>query len=264
VRAGETGGYLPDACETVSIQQKQTRAIFWYFAGLLILFPIFVFGVLFGVAMAAGINQGIDAVRDGNDSPVFVEALLSSVKSVGAPIFFGMMGAGLLVYFIGRGRAHRGFRHRVGLAMPPFRWRAYNENLAHFSFHLGQLSKSGLSPFASWKLAASAVPNEAYANRLVAIAESLNERTKLSDLLYRSKLFPRETAQLVETGEITGDLPSALDQVMEIGRQREKLGNAYIGIKAGCWTLMIVLVGPTIIVMVIYLTYMRGVFRIIE
>jgi general secretion pathway protein F len=264
VRAGEAGGYLPDACETVSIQQKQTRPIFWYFAGILLLMPLFIVGVMAGIAMAAGINSGIDAIRDGTNESAFVDTLVAHIRTIGIPVTLLLFGGGVLCYFVFRGRALRGFRHRVGLAVPPFRWRAYNENLAHFSFHLCQLSKSGLSPFASWNLSARAVPNLAYSRRLVAMAENLNERTKLSELLYRTKLFPRESAQLVETGEMTGDLPRALDQVMDIGRQREKLANVYIGAKAGCWTMMLLFIGPTIIVMIIYLTYMRGVWRIVE
>lgn len=264
VRAGEQGGYLPDACQTISEQQKQTRTVFWYFFGVLLFFPILMIGLFGALAVAAGINKGIDAVRDGVEGDAVQTGILESIKGpVGIALiaFFLVLG---LSYWIGKNVSLRPWRHRMGLAVPPFRWRAYNENLAHFSFHLGRLAKSGLSPFASWRLAAEAVPNEAYAKRLEGIAEHLNENTKLSELLYRSKVFPRETAQFVETGELTGDLPKALDQVMELGRQREKLATAYIGVKAGCWTAMIFFVGPSIAVAIVLLTYYRGVFRILD
>lgn len=264
VRAGEAGGYLPDACDAVSKQQKETRTVFWFFFALLLFFPLFVVGVLFAIAMAQGVNRGIDAVRDGNTEPVFSQGLSESLNSFGYPVFGALLVLGLAAYFIGRTPAFRAFRHRIGLAVPPFRWRAYNENLAHFSYHLGRLAKAGLSPFASWRLAAAAVPNEQYAKRLDEIANGMNEHTRLSELMYRAKLFPQETAHLVSTGELTGDLPQALDQVMELGRQREKMAVTYIGVKAGCWTLFVLLVGPLIIVCIVYLTYLTGVFRVLE
>ncbi len=264
VRAGEQGGYLPDACQTISEQQKQTRTVFYLFFGVMLCMPFFLIGVLAAVAVSFGLNKGIDAVRDGNDGPAVQTGIFDTLQGpigIGFAVFFVLLIVG---YFVGRHHSFRALRHRVGLAMPPFRWRAYNENLAHFSYHLGRLAKSGLSPFASWRLAAQAVPNSKYAQRLESVAANLNENTKLSDLLYRANMFPRETANLVETGELTGDLPHALDQVMEVGRQREKIATAYIGVKAGCWTLLIFIGGPTLLVAIVYLTYLRGVFRIIE
>ena len=108
------------------------------------------------------------------------------------------------------------------------------------------------------------MPNEVYADRVAAIAHNMNERTKLSELMYRSKIFPRETAQDVETGEVTGDMPTAMEQVMDIGRQKEKLGVAYIGAKAGCWTILLLSVGGMVMFLIVYGTYIRGVFRVLE
>jgi type II secretory pathway component PulF len=108
------------------------------------------------------------------------------------------------------------------------------------------------------------VPNEAYSAKLLAMSENLNEQTKLSELLFRSKLFPYETAQLVQTGEMTGDLPGALDQVMDFGREREKQANLYIGMKAGCWTVLVFSVGGMIVLMVMYVTYLMNLDKMMD
>ena len=196
-RAGEQGGYLPDALQTVGEQQKQTRAVFWFFFGVLLLLPVLFILILATISVSAGVNTAIDAVRDGNENSDALKVMLDSLKGPMSAIFFSSLGAALLLYFIGKHYSFRPLRHRLGLAVPPLRWRAYNENLAHFSFHLGRLAKSGISPFSSWRLAADAVPNERYADRLRKVASELNEKTKLSDLLYRSTFFPRETAPAV-------------------------------------------------------------------
>jgi type II secretory pathway component PulF len=264
VRAGETGGYLPDACDTIALQQKETRSIFMWFAGLGISLPWFFVLLMIGISIAAGINRGIDSIVEGTPGPAVQEGIRDAWKGI-VGWLFGLTVVGFLVaYFAGRMRQFRNFRHRFGLSVPVFKKRAIAENLSHFSYHLGRLAKSGLSPFASWQLAASAVPNEAYSAKLMGLATNMNEQTKLSELMFRSKLFPMETAQLVETGEVTGDLPNAMDQVMDYSREKEKEAKLYIGIKAGCWTFMVFFLGGSIVFLVVYLTYFRGVFRIIE
>jgi type II secretory pathway component PulF len=264
VRAGEVGGYLPDACDTVSKQQRETRTIFLFFLALMIVVPLFVGGVLFAITVAGGINRGIDAVRDGNSEPAVELGMQEMFGSVVGPVLIAILVLTVLGIVFALSVKFRRVRHRIGLALPPFRWRAYNENLAHFSYHLGQLSRAGLSPFTSWRIAAQAVPNEVYADRLVSMAHNMNERTKLSELMYRSRIFPRETAQVVETGEVTGDMPTAMEHVMDIGRQKEKLGVAYIGAKAGCWAILLFTVGGMVMFIIVYGTYIRGVFRVME
>jgi type II secretory pathway component PulF len=264
VRAGEAGGYLPDACETVSKQQKETRRVFNMFAVLMIALPWCIFLTLLAASVAFGINSAFQPLLDNPEGGTFEGGMEGALKGIVGVLFFVVFGGGWAAYFIGRSERFRSFRHRMGLAVPMFRRRALNENLAHFSFHLGRLAKAGLSPFASWRLAALAVPNEAYADRLTAMSDNLNEQSRLSELLYRSKLFPRETAQIVETGEMTGDLPNALDQVMEFGREREKQANLYIGIKAGCWTTMVFFLGGAVVLMVIYVTYILNVGKFLE
>jgi type II secretory pathway component PulF len=264
VRAGESGGYLPDACMTVSEQQKETRNLFLVFAILAIVFPIFLAGVLFAIAIAGGLNAGIDAINAGDTGPAVQRGFVEAIKSYVGWLFLAVFGGAFLVYLFGRSHKLRRFRHRLGLISPVLRKRALSENLSHLSFHLSRLAKSGLTPFASWRLAAAAVPNEAYAAKALTLAEAMNEKTRLSELLYKSKLFPYEMTQLVETGEITGDLPHALDEVMDFGRSQEKQANTFIAFRVGCWTLLFFTVGGVIIFAIPYLTYLRGVFRIAE
>lgn len=264
VRAGETGGYLPDACESLSIQQKETRRIFNMFSILMIALPWTLFLTYLAAVIAFGIDKAFQPLLDNPQGGTFEEGVSGALKGFVTVLFLLTVASGIAMYFLGRSRRFRAFRHRVGIAMPMFKRRALNENLSHFSYHLGKLAKSGLSPFASWRLAAQAVPNEAYSARLMQMSENLSEQTRLSELLYRSKLFPHETAQLVQTGEMTGDLPGALDQVMEFGREREKQANLYIGMKAGCWTLLVFTVGGMVVLMVMYVTYLMNLDKMMD
>jgi type II secretory pathway component PulF len=264
VRAGETGGYLPDACESISVQQKETRRIFNMFAILMVAVPWTLFLLYLAAVIAFGIDRAFQPLLDNPEGGTFEQGVSGALTGFVTVLFVLTVIGGVTAYFLGRSRKFRAFRHRVGIAMPMFKRRALNENLSHFSYHLGRLAKSGLSPFASWQLAARAVPNDAYSARLLAMAENLSEQTRLSELLYRSKLFPYETAQLVETGEMTGDLPGAMDQVMQFGREREKQANLYIGMKAGCWTVLVFGIGGMMVLMVIYVTYLLNIGKMMD
>lgn len=257
VAAGEEGGYLWQSVEVLSQQNQaawKLRRMYWW-VGLVLWSTIFSFPLVW-VAMA-GTDAAIATINTGANG--FQELFRGMGKAlVGWP---GIVTAVLVVgYFFGRAwswrTSSRLLRHRMAARAPIVGKRTQGENLAALSYHLGQLSRAGISPWRAWQLSCVAVPNEAYAEELSRLGQGLGEGTRLSALLYQAKLFPQEYVPLVETGELTGTTPQALDQAMELGRGDAKQAETILKIKAAVWGVLIVL-GSTAIV---YIIFLRGYF----
>ncbi len=265
VRAGEKGGYLPDACMVVSEQCKEThklmRAYWWL--GIVVILTVFTFAV--ALAGGVGIDRAIMSINNSSDPN---NTLLAGLRDS----FFGPVGIALLlflVFFVAtkvwlRRTNARGRRHEIALRTPLVGKRARNENLALFTWHLNKLGKAGLSPFASWNLAATAVPNLAFSDRLVQAGSGMGESTRYSNLFYKSDLFPHEISAIVETGEVTGDIGTALDQAMDYSRAEQQTSDTALKAKAGCWALLLLTGGGFIAFLIMYSTYLRSAFKVLD
>lgn len=251
VRAGENGGYLWQACESISEQQQNSasiRKVYWWVNSL-------VLSSIIMLPATVAINQGLDySFKTMSGLPGLItgtgKALLGPMGWILALI--------LIAYYIGKWHfaktEQRALRHRVGFYTPILGKRAIQENLRFFTWHLGNLSKAGISPMSSWQLASRAVPNLEYAKIVEENSQSMTESSKLSQLLYSSKMVPREYADLIETGEMTGSLPQALDQAADLSKQDVAATEQFLKWKMGCWG-MLVMVGVSVLA---YALFARG------
>ena len=265
VRAGERGGYLPEACQVISEQAHEThklQRVYWWLGAVLILMAF-----TFAAAMAGGtgIERAIDSINNPNDPNNTVLAGMTSA-------LLGPVGIALLLFFalyfgtkiFLRRTASRGRRHAIALKTPLVGQRASSESLALFSWHLNKLGKAGLSPFASWNLAASAVPNIAYSDRLMKVGGGMGESTRFSSLFYNSDLFSHEISATMETGEMTGEIGPALDQAMDYSRAEQKTADTLLKAKAGCWATLLLTGGGMIAFLLLYVRYLTSAFKVLE
>ncbi|MCH7904506.1 MAG: type II secretion system F family protein [Armatimonadetes bacterium] len=266
VRAGEKGGYLPEACEVISKQRDEAKKLKTLFKWPLMIGAASVFCLGLVVAAGKGISSGIDSFDtdpSGSGSAVWEGMLRAIFGPVG--IVLAVLVAG---YFIFRARwmqyENTLKRHDVGIKVPLFGLRAKNECLAIFSWNLGRLAKAGLSPFASWQVAADAVPNVAYADDLRKAGQGMSENTKFSELFYQSSLFPHEVAATIETGEMTGSIETALEQAMQVARDRQIESDRLLKFKSGCWIALLMFAGPALGIAIFYHYYFSSLFRILD
>lgn len=244
VRAGETGGYLWQACEYVSAQTQATwklrRMNNWVslaFWSTLMMFPI--------VGIVQSGFKGLFAPLAGTAAPddaarLYLEGLRGGVLGV-----FGFLTLSVLLVwifgpkFFGR-RRYLPLRHKLGATMPVVGRRAKLENARALSYHLGRLQEAGLSPYRSWKLASEAVPNLTFSNRMKEAGIPMTESSKLSAAMRTSEILPGEYADLVQTGEMTGTVPQAMAQVMSLAEQDQAHAETAIKIKAWVWVAILV------------------------
>lgn len=265
VRAGEKGGYTWEACELIAEEQaaaKKFRRFFWWVPwGILQTFLAFWLFTLLRGAM----EGGIDSINGkGETNQLMMEYTMRlAVSPIGIMFFcLGLVGLASVFYF--KHPSSRMFQSRMAINFPVLGKRTKSENLAHFCWHLGQLGKAGITPWTSWQLAAKAVPNEAFSERLLESSGQMGEGIKLSDLAYRTRVIPQEFGNILETGEMAGAIPAAMEQASEYGMEMAKSAETMLKVQTGIWMAILVFGGGAIAFVIFYSSYLYGAFRVLE
>jgi general secretion pathway protein F len=212
VRAGEMAGFLPEAFQEVadwahpSYRLKRAMSIFNNVAVILVVgFPI-------GLAVVNGSLNSWD-VQEASGGETPVGPLLIRLMSRAALPLILPTALILVAYYLGRyfwkGDANRMNRHRLLLTVPILGRRARAESLRQFAYALGLISQAGVSPHTAFGLSADAMANLDMAERLRATSVKSDTSTKLTTMLGASDVVPREYQNVIDTGEITGDVPGA-------------------------------------------------------
>lgn len=265
VRAGEQGGYLQEACHTLSEQTKATWKIslfFWPMRGVLALVA-FTFLISFvGVGVIRG---GLTTINTGEASGQAMTDGAMQVLRGPAGIIFAfifLLIFGTEIYFW---TTHsRPLRHRLARVLPFLGKRTRGECLSMFTWHLSSLTRAGISPWQAYQLAADAVPNLDFSKRLKNAVRNPGDQARLSEMLYRSGLVPDEYAAMVETGELTGTTPQALDETSKMTIEDANSAERGLKARAGCWAMLLMFGGGMIAFMLMYIGYVKGAFEILD
>ncbi len=213
VRAGEAGGYLPDACraleEQFATEHKMRRAVF--------LFRLVFVPGLFAMPAVLFLIAGMDrSFAEMSGLGGFFAGVVGAMAGSLGVTWLAGIGAYFLLAWWARGTGRRRLRHRLALALPVFGKRARAEGATTFAWHLGRLQRSGIPPYRAWGLAAAAVPNLALAEAVAAAGQGARESARVSELLAASGLLPPELVGVVQTGELTGQVADSLEQASQI------------------------------------------------
>ncbi len=247
VRAGEMGGFLPDALDEVSRQAESAHAFrrwfFWVWflvINFLLSIPgmwITTRGIMdFWNQMNKSGGGGVNGqMGTGEALGSFIGTLLRELLWPWGPITLAIYLGMVLFqrYYMSRVAKH--FRHRVGLNIPVYGKRTRHENLARFAWTMSRVSRAGVAPNEAWQLAADSVPNLSFRDELTSMGQQIRESTKLSEIVHRSPLFPDEYAPMIATAEYTGDLPGALQQLSNLSAGEFVAAQNYAKIRSGCW-----------------------------
>jgi len=216
MRAGEVAGFLPEAMEEIASKMGESHKLkrrLSYFIGLFIatiLMTPLIFGIIEG--SLASIKAQDDA---GGNLPIGKTLGSALGKSFVHNLPVTIVVFGLLWGFIAwvNSMKMRDLRHRLIMRTPVIGARAKAEAMTRFTWAMTMISRGGLSPQSTFLLAVQSVPNLAIRKHLEEQGQQMKESDKLSSALRRTNLLPFEYGSIVETGEITGDVPRALESV---------------------------------------------------
>jgi general secretion pathway protein F len=222
IRAGEQGGFLPDAASQVAQQTEESMNFerpFWW-VRVVAISSFFILPIAWALVRAALDTWGVQD-RAGGSAPGLAVLLQESKKYLTGTVLPLFILFGLVLVLGGwlwKKTKLRQARHTLAFAVPLFRKRAIHEGSTTFTWALSNLAKAGVLPFRAWALAVECVPNVVFQNKLRRIGKLMGERTPLSKALKDSHAFPKEYAMIVQTGEMTGSVPQALMDAAKMSR----------------------------------------------
>lgn len=263
VRAGETGGFLPEACGAIAQQaeaaHKFRRSLWMVWVVAIHAFFAIPVGYLAYRAFprayeiidqsgASGFGGGLSGV-----SAAFWELLKWPV----GPATLAVDLVAVLFYLWINSRPMTLRRHRMSLGAPILGGRAKNEGLSLFAWVLGKVAQAGVSPHRSWELGMNSVPNLALREKLRGAGGKLHSGERLSTAMFETRLFPDEYAPMVATGEMTGDVPGMLQRLSDLSKQEFEISTTKS--KAAAWimssTAVFVTAGIILILLVVMWYY---------
>jgi type II secretory pathway component PulF len=263
IRSAEQGGFLPEACELISDQAMNAHTFkrwFWWvgptIVNTIVSFPL-VWLVLASLVKAWDVveAQG-EAASLGSTMAAMGQSALQKLLWPIGPLTLLLWG--LSIWFwraLGSKKARR-MRHELTFRWPVFGERAKHECLSVFAWIMSRVSKAGVSPNQAWQLAASSVPNLAVRERLERMGNGLSGSEKLSDALFKEKLFPAEYAPVIATAEHTGNIPEAFDQLSRVSQAEFDAAQGYARTRSGRWAFAVGCgVGGLLIIILIYVLY---------
>lgn len=242
-RAGEVGGFMPDAFETIAQQAEQAHKFKRWFTWIWLVIvnaALSIPGILIITRAALAAEEKTEKMG-GQVSPQEVVGFIAHdtwqkfLWPIG-PASLLVYGLLYLIWRVYLGRLSRPFRHRVAVSWPAFGPRAKAENMAIFTWTMGQLTKAGIPYGTAWQLAAASAPNDTMARRLDSVGQKIGGEQPLSGAMLMDRhLFPPEYSSVIGTAEFTGDVPGAMEQISRLSRGEFESAQNAAKIRGGCW-----------------------------
>lgn len=262
--AGERGGFLPDACETIAEQARQSHKFkVWYFwlgltvASLLASIPMLWW------ALKGFEQMWVEAERSGGSVqgwPLLAKAFGSAWKAT-YPWIFGFGAICIVCYIAWQSLPMRSLRHKLVLFVPSTRKRVRNESMMLFAWGLSNLFRGGIAPKPSVELAAECMPNLELARQMRVAATHMKAETRLSEIASQTSLLTPELKSIVMTGEFVGDLPGALANVAEAQRSEFEAASHSTKMRIGCWMAILILMGSALLFGIFYRNLADSLFK---
>lgn len=242
VRAGEQGGFLPEACARVSDQAESAHKfarMLWFVSAVIL------HGVL-AIPLMWLFTRGISGMWDRVDASGGAGGATAGLQALSAEMWERfkwpvgpVTGLAYLVFWIGclvwNAMPMRPLRHHLGLRWVALGPRAKHECLGLFAWSLSRISNAGIAPSAAWEMAVQCVPNLAMRERLVHAGNRLRESRPMSEAFFESRLFPDEYAPMMATAEHTGDVPGTLERLSNASRSEFETSTGKAKVRVGCW-----------------------------
>ncbi|RYG25998.1 hypothetical protein EON82_05020 [bacterium] len=216
IRAGEASGSVPAACDQAALGCEQAHKLGSRCGVMTIMFIFVALYLPIGIAFVNGSIDAMEAQADANSSlPIAKTAATSiwgqikQVLPLALPWWIFVLGS----WRFWLNHRFQRARHRAVLLTPILSGRAREESLARSSWALTELSRAGISPSRAMYLAADACPNLIYADRFREESGRMHEGTKLSAAMRGTGLMDPQLIDVVENGELAGDVPGAVASV---------------------------------------------------
>lgn len=223
VRAGEMGGFLPEALDYLGQHYAESTSFkrrFWL--PKLLGWNLFLTIVL----MIPVPNAFWKAFHEGSQFG-FLKFYLEQLVWPILPVAVTAAAVYYLVQIFLRSRHNTRLRHALVLKLPMgIGARARMESIRAFLWTLRNLWSGGVAPSTAWALAAGSCPNAEIAVRLAQAGSNMRSETPASVAVQQSGLFPIEYGSMIRIAEKTGDMVGTLDRLIHLADEGFEAGKA--------------------------------------
>lgn len=216
IRAGEVAGFMPEAMEEIADKMQASHAL----KKKLFYFQFMFIAAFVATPLILGVIEGsLASIKDQDTAGGSLPVVGTVAKAVGVslirdlPITLIVVAVFWVFLRWWHSMRMRDFRHQLVARLPVIGGRATAESMARFTWAMTMISRGGMSPQNTFLLALQSVPNLAIRKRLHVEGQRMSEQDKLSTALRRTGVLPPEFGDIVQTGEVTGDIPRALESV---------------------------------------------------
>ncbi|HEY3415763.1 MAG TPA: type II secretion system F family protein, partial [Armatimonadota bacterium] len=256
VVAAEKGGTMPEAmrdvADTLEMEMQLRHEVngktlhLKFTAGMAVLVMLILGGVHFSI-IAGGMSGVLARLQT-----VAIEFLL--ILAAGFGLVMGWRSA---MRTRQGARFGYGFSSRIPLLGPIIK----NMMRIRFVRVLGALWHAGVAPVQALEMAAHASGNQHVINQVDGVLASISQGATLSDALAPTHVLPPEAMYLLQSGEMSGSVPEALNNVAEYIRM--DLESQVKTLPAKAQMIMYLILGPLIgwIVISFYVGYFTQIFN---
>lgn len=221
VRAGEEGGFLPEALRRVAVFAERENALKRKVTGALT-YPA-ILGALSGgaiVFLLTWVVPRFSVIYDdlGGALPIPTRILIGAGDALTGywPVWLILSGMALFgVHHLVSTDAGRRRLDRWVLRAPLLRAVIAHAALARFGRTLSTLLRSGVEVLRAIEIAAESTGNGEFQERLLGVLGPVREGAPLSVPLRETCLFPPQVIEMIEVGQESGTLVEVLEQVGE-------------------------------------------------
>lgn len=243
-RAGEMGGFLPEACAAISKQAEDSHRfkrwyvwLNWIFWASIACWPV----VVWGVNGLMGSWDAFEKNPNATDPGKVVAGSMGEAFMRILPVTLGSIAAIVIGALIWSSIRLRPFRHKMVLAVPTTRNRARLESMAMFAWTLSNVMKGGAAPRTALEVAGQSMPNLHMSREILEKTRQMSAETPLSAVASQISAFRPEMRAMIQTGELTGELPNQLEQIYRVQRDEFQVTDQANKVRIGCWMLLVML-----------------------
>lgn len=220
VRAGEEGGQLSDALETLSIQMERSSTLKKKVKGAMI-YPSIVIAImgLIGVLMMIFVVPSITETFKGMniELPMTTKVLIGTSDFMSHHAFLvlgGIIGVVIgLRFALGTMRGRR-ISNFIATRIPVIGTIVKEVNAARTARSLSSLFKAGVDVIGAIRITEDVVQNLYYKDILAEAAKRVEKGTQLSEVFVEnSKLYPVLVGEMIAVGEETGQIAHMLEEL---------------------------------------------------
>ncbi len=258
VRAGEQGGYLPEAYREASrIADLARKMNIW--AGVtyvnFIATVVFIWPIWMVTRSITHMWSSENAHYNANGLGVLGHSVFKFFIWPFGPLIISSVLIGIYAPRWWLRRSNTQTRHAWALRLWSLKQRAIAESMEVFSWNLSRTSAAGLSPLKCFELSAGAVPNQIIAESLKEARNRNAENITLTSLLTQVPYVSGEMVAMAQTGEMTGQMQEMMLQASQMEAHNFQIQKVASATKLGCWILLVMIVGTGIGAIIMALAY---------